>query len=242
MIYIYFKEIHAFFSSLLGYVSILIFLLIIGFFLFLVPNTNILDDGYANLDKFFALAPWVIMFLIPAITMRSFSEEIKSGTIEILLTLPIKANQLILGKFLASFTLVFLSILPTLLYVFTISSLSVIKGNIDIGGIIGSYIGLLFLNAAFTAIGIFCSALTSNPVLAFLYALIGNFLLFSSFDIISQFPIFENGFDYIISHLGLQFHYKSISRGLIDTKDIIYFASIVLLFLSATHILLEKRK
>lgn len=242
MIQIYFKEIHAFFSSLLGYVSILIFLLIIGIFLFLVPNTNILDDGYANLDKFFALAPWVIMFLIPAITMRSFSEEIKSGTIEILLTLPIKSNQLILGKFLAAFTLVFLSILPTLLYVFTINSLSVVKGNIDIGGIIGSYIGLLFLNAAFTAIGIFCSALTSNPVLAFLYALIGNFLLYSSFDIISQFPIFENGFDYIISHLGLQFHYKSISRGLIDTKDLIYFTSIVLLFLSATHILLEKRK
>lgn len=242
MIHIYSKEIHAFFSSLLGYVSILIFLLIIGFFLFLVPNTNILDDGYANLDKFFALAPWVIMFLIPAITMRTFSEEIKSGTIEILLTLPIKSNQLILGKFFAAFTLVFLSILPTLLYVFTINSLSVVKGNIDIGGIIGSYIGLLFLNAAFTAIGIFCSALTSNPVLAFLYALIGNFLLFSSFDIISQFPIFENGFDYIISHLGLQFHYKSISRGLIDTKDLIYFASIVLLFLSATHVLIEKRK
>lgn len=239
---IYKKEINAFFSSLVGYIAILLFLILVGFFLWVIPESNLLEEGYATLDKFFTLAPWVLMFLIPALTMRSFSDEFKSGTIEVLSTLPLSESSIILGKFLASFTLVLFSLLPTLLYIYTISRLSVIPGNIDTGGIMGSYIGLSFLNAAFTAIGIFCSAVTSNQVIAFLFAIFLNFIVFSGFESLSKIPVFSNGADYIISQLGMQFHYNSISRGLIDSRDIVYFLSLIALFILATKITLERRK
>lgn len=239
---IYIKEIHAFFSSLVGYIAILLFLITIGFFVWVVPDTNILEEGYANLDKFFIMAPWVLMFLIPALTMRSFADEFKSGTIEILSTLPIKESNIVFGKFFASFTLVIISIIPTFLYIYTISTLSINPGNIDTGGIIGSYIGLSFLNAAFTAIGLFCSSLTNNQVVAFLVSVFLNFFLFSAFETISKIPFFENGLDYMISQIGMQFHYNSISRGLIDSRDVVYFVSIIAIFILATKISLQKRK
>lgn len=239
---VYIKELNAFFSSLIGYISILLFILVIGFFLWLDPGSNILTDGYATLDKFFIMTPWVIMFLIPALTMRSFADEFKSGTIEILSTLPISEYNIVVGKFLASFSLVLISLIPSVLYIFTISQLSVIKGNIDSGGIIGSYIGLLFLNAAFTAVGLFCSSLTTNQVIAFLIAVFVNFILFTGFESLSQISAFNNGLDYIISQIGMQFHYNSISRGALDSRDIIYFLSIVILFILATKLSIEKRK
>ena len=194
------------------------------------------------MDKFFIMAPWVLLFLIPAITMRSFSDEFKSGTIEIISTLPITEIQLIGGKFLASFVLVLVSIAPTLIYLVTIGSLSIIENNLDSGGIIGSYIGLIFLAGAFTAVGLFCSSLTNNQIIAFLVAVFLNFILFSGFETISRIPVFSNGIDFIISQFGMQFHYDSISRGVLDTRDLIYFSSIIFLFLLATKLMLDKRK
>jgi ABC-2 type transport system permease protein len=236
------KELNSFFSSLVGYIAIIVFLLVCGFFMWVVPDNNMLDYGYATMDKFFAFAPWVLMFLLPALTMRSFSDEYKSGTIEILSTIPLTENQIILGKFFASFVLVLFSVLPTLLYVFTISHLSIIKDNLDSGGILGSYLGLLFLSAAFTAIGIFCSSMTANQVIAFLIAIFANFILFVGFETISKMPFMENGLDYIISQIGMQFHYTSISRGLLDSRDIIYFLSVVIVFIVATKLSLQRRK
>lgn len=236
------KELNSFFSSLVGYIAIIVFLLVCGFFMWIIPNNNMLDYGYATMDKFFAFAPWVMMFLLPALTMRSFSDEYKSGTIEVLSTLPLTERQLILGKFFASLVLVAFSILPTLFYVFTISHLSIIKGNLDSGGILGSYVGLFFLSAAFTAVGIFCSSLTANQVIAFLLAIFANFILYAGFETLSKMPFLENGPDYIISQIGMQFHYNSISRGLLDSRDIIYFLSVVFAFIMATRLSLQKRK
>ena len=242
MLSIFRKELNSFFSSLVGYVAIIVFLIVCGFFMWVVPNSNMLDYGYATMDKFFAFAPWVLMFLLPALTMRSFSDEYKSGTIEILSTIPLTENQIILGKFFASFALVVFSVFPTLLYVYTISHLSIIKDNLDTGGIIGSYIGLLFLSAAYTAVGIFCSSITSNQVIGFLAAIFANFILYAGFETISQMPFVGNGVDYILSQIGMQFHYTSISRGLLDSRDIVYFLSVVAIFIVATKLSLQKRK
>ncbi len=239
---VYLKEIHSFFSSLIGYIAILLFIIVVGFFLWVTPDSNILEEGYATLDKFFILAPWVLMFLIPALTMRSFSDEFKSGTIEILSTLPLTESNIIFGKFFASFTLVLVSLFPTLLYVFTISKLAIPQGNIDTGGIIGSYIGLSFLNGAFTAIGLFCSSVTNNQVIAFLFSVFLNFVIFSGFQTLSKIPFLTNGIDYIVSQIGMQFHYDSISRGALDSRDIVYFISLIAIFILATKISLQKRK
>lgn len=241
MISIFRKELHTFFSSLVGYIAIIVFLVVCGFFLWLIPENNMLDYGYANMDKFFDLAPWVLLFLIPAITMRSFADEFKSGTIEILSTLPLKEYQLIGGKFLSSFVLVLFSILPTLVYIFTLASLSIISNNLDTGGMIGSYIGLIFLAGAFTAVGLFCSSFTNNQIIAFLAAVFLNFILYGGFETMSRLPVLANGADYIVSQIGMQFHYNSISRGVIDTRDLIYFISIIVIFLLATQLMLQKR-
>lgn len=236
------KELGAFFSSIVGYTAIIVFLLIMGFFMWVSPDSNMLDYGFANMDRFFNLAPWVLLFLIPAITMRSFADEYKSGTIELLFTLPLKEKQIILGKFFACFTIVVIAIIPTLLYVFTIASLSTIPNNLDTGGIIGSYIGLLFLCAAFTSIGLFASTLSNNQIIAFIVAVLLNFILYVGFDTISHFKLFENGLDYILTQVGMQFHYTSISRGLIDTRDLIYFVSVSALFILSAKLSLNKRK
>ncbi len=238
---IFIKEINSFFSSIVGYVAIIVFLLACGFILWVVPQTSILDYGYATLDKYFELAPWLLLFLIPAVTMRAFPDEFRSGTIEWLSTKPLSSLQIILGKYLAVLVLVVFALLPTLVYVVTISSLSAIPNNLDTGGIIGSYIGLGFLAAAFASIGLFCSSLTSNQIVGFLVSLFGCYLLYTGFDALSSIPAFYGGLDYYLSMVGLSFHYSSISRGIIDTRDVVYFLSVIVLFLSMTEYSLKRR-
>lgn len=227
------KELRQFFSSLTGYLAIIIFLLLSGLFLFVFPDTNLFDYGYATLDGFFELAPWILLLLIPAITMRSFADEFKAGTYEILVTRPLSKWQIIGGKYLASFIIVVIALLPTLLYVFTIKSLS--TGGIDGGGIAGAYIGLVFLAAAFTAIGICCSSFTNNAVVAFLSSAFVCFILYNGFTAISSIPSLQGGWDYFIAMIGIDFHYRSLSRGAIDSRDMIYFLSIIVLFLFITR-------
>ncbi|HTN05334.1 gliding motility-associated ABC transporter permease subunit GldF [Agriterribacter sp.] len=227
------KEIRQFFSSLTGYLAIIIFLLLSGLFLFVFPDTNLFDYGYATLDTFFELAPWILLLLIPAITMRSFADEFKAGTYEILVTRPLSKWQIIGGKYLASLIIIGIALLPTFTYVFTIKSLS--TGGVDTGGIAGAYIGLLFLSAAFTAIGICCSSFTNNAVVAFLSSAFTCFLLYNGFTAISGIPSLQGGWDYFIEMAGINFHYRSLSRGAVDSRDMIYFLSIIVLFLFITR-------
>lgn len=234
------KEFRQFFSSLTGYIAIVVFLLLNGLFLFVFPDSNILDFGYATLDKFFELAPWILLLLIPAITMRSFADEFKSGTFEILQTKPLSRWQVVTGKYFGSLLVVIIAIIPTILYVVSVQSLSS-QGGIDMGGTIGSYIGLLFLVAVFVAIGICCSSFTHNAVVAFIAAAFGCFILYSGFNAISRVPALQSGADYYVEMLGIDFHYRSVSRGVVDTRDIIYFLSVTGFFLVFTNRNLLKR-
>jgi ABC-2 type transport system permease protein len=233
------KELRQFFSSLTGYIAIIVFLLVNGLMLFVFEN-NILDFGYATLDRFFELAPWVLLLLIPAITMRSLSDEFKTGTFELLQTRPLTRWQIVTGKYLGSLIVVLIALLPTIVYFFSIQQLSSNEG-IDAGATIGSYIGLFFLAAVFTAIGICSSSFTTNSVVAFIISLIGCALLYYGFDAISKLPALSNGPDYYVAMAGIDFHYQSISRGVIDTRDIIYFLSVIFLFLMITNRNLLKR-
>jgi ABC-2 type transport system permease protein len=227
------KELRQSFSNLTGYIAIIVFLLLNGLLLFVFPDTDVLAFGYATLDKYFELAPWILLLLIPAITMRSLAEEFRMGTFEVLQTIPLSRTQLVLGKYLASLLVVLIALAPTLLYFLSIQRLSG-QGGIDIGATIGSYIGLVFLCGVFTAIGILCSSWTSNAVVAFIMAAFACFLLYSGFNAISQLSAFAAGADYYIEMLGIDFHYRSISRGVIDSRDLLYFLSIILLFLHLT--------
>jgi ABC-2 type transport system permease protein len=233
------KELRQFFSSLTGYIAIIVFLLANGLVLFVFEN-NVFDFGYATLDRFFQLAPWILLLLIPAITMRSFSDEFKAGTYEILQTRPLSRWQIIWGKYLGCLTVVVIALLPTVVYFFSIQQLSSNEG-IDTGATIGSYIGLFFLAAVFTAIGICTSSFTNNAVVAFIVSLIACALLYYGFSAISRMPGLAGGSDYYIEMIGIDFHYGSISRGAIDTRDIIYFLSIIFLFLTITNRNLLKR-
>jgi ABC-2 type transport system permease protein len=228
------KELHQFFSSLTGYITIVLFLLVNSLYLFVLKDSNIFDFGYATLDKYFELAPWIFIFLIPALSMRSFSEEFKTGTFEILRTRPLTIRQIILGKYFAVLVVILVALLPTLLYVLTIYSLSA-TANIDVGGITGSYIGLIFLAAVFAAICTWCSALTSNAMIAFLVGSFGCLMVYFGFNALSKLPVFTGNADYYIEMLGIDFHYRSISRGIIDTRDVVYFLSIIFLFLFVTQ-------
>jgi ABC-2 type transport system permease protein len=227
------KELRQFFSNLTGYIAIIVFLLLNGLMLFVFPDTDILAFGYATLDKFFELAPWILLLLIPAITMRSFSEEFRMGTYETLQTRPLTRGKLIAGKYLACLIVVLIALLPTLTYYFCIQSLSG-QGGIDTGATTGSYLGLMLLAAAFTAIGIWCSSFTTNAVVAFIVAAFACFVLYSGFGAISALPVFSAGLDYYIAMLGIDFHYRSISRGVIDVRDVLYVCSVVFLFLWLT--------
>ena len=233
------KELRQFFSSLTGYIAIIVFLLVNGLMLFVFEG-NILDFGYATLDRFFELAPFVLLLLIPAITMRSFSEEFKTGTWELLRTLPLGRGQIIAGKYLGCLVVVLIALLPTIVYIFSIQALASGEG-LDMGATIGSYVGLFFLAAVFTAIGIWCSSLTSNSVVAFIAALIACALLYYGFSAISRLPALSGGADYYVEMLGIDFHYRSISRGLILGRDIIYFLSLITLFFILTARNLERR-
>lgn len=233
------KELRQFFSSLTGYIAIIVFLLVNGLMLFVFEN-NILDFGYATLDRFFQLAPWILLLLIPAITMRSFADEFKTGTFELLQTRPLSRWQIVVGKYGGSLIVVVIALIPTIIYFFSIQALSSNEG-IDAGATVGSYIGLFFLAAIFTSIGICSSSFTSNSVAAFIISLIACALLYYGFNAISRLPGLEGGADYYVEMTGIDFHYRSISRGLIDTRDIIYFLSVILLFLTITSRNLLKR-
>ncbi len=234
------KEFRQFFSSLTGYIAIVVFLLLNGLFLFVFPDTNILDFGYATLDKFFELAPWILLLLIPAITMRSFADEFKGGTFEILQTKPLSRWQVVGGKYFGSLLVVLIALLPTLIYIFTILQLSE-TGSIDSGAIFGSYIGLIFLVAVFIAIGICCSSFTNNAVVAFIVSAFMCFILYSGFNAISHIPALQAGADYYVEMAGIDFHYRSVSRGVVDSRDIIYFLSVIGFFLVFTGRNLLKR-
>jgi len=234
------KEWQQFFSSLTGYIALVVFLLLNGLFLFVFPDTSILDFGYASLGSFFNLAPWILLFLVPTITMRSLADEYKAGTFELLRTMPLTPSQIVWGKFYGALFIVVTALLPTIIYAVSVQALSV-TGGIDIGGTIGSYIGLLFLGAVFTAIGICTSSYTNNTVVAFIAGAFLCFLLYNGFDAISKLTVFKAGLDYYIEMLGINFHYRSISRGVIDSRDIIYFIGMIVLFLFITQRNLNKR-
>lgn len=238
---IFIKEINSFFASPIGYLVVGIFLIINGLFLFVFKGEfNILDNGFADLSAFFVLAPWVFLFLVPAVTMRSFSEERKQGTIEVLLTKPISSFQLVFGKFLGSFTLIFIALLPTLLYVFTIWQLGNPTGNLDLAATTGSYIGLLFLAATFTAIGVFASTLSQNQIVAFIITVLLCFIMLYGFDGLADLNVLNNTFK--IETLGLNYHFNSVSRGVIDTRNLIYFVSVTTVFLVFTKLNLNQIK
>ncbi len=242
MLSIFRKEINAFFSSLVGYIVVGIFLVAMGLWLWVFPASSILESGYATLDMLFSMAPMIFLFLIPAITMRSFAEEKQSGTIELLVTRPLSDWQIVGGKFLACLALVGFALLPTLLYYITVYQLGSPKGNLDSGGIAGSYIGLLFLAGAFVAIGIFASALTNNQIVAFVLATFLSFFVYLAFDALSRLPVFFGKTDDIVQAIGIQYHYESMSRGVLDTRDIVYFFSVIAVFMAATVLTLGKRR
>lgn len=219
------KELRQFFSSLTGYSAIVIFLLANGLVLFLFRN-NLLDAGYATLAPFFALAPWILLLLIPAITMRAFSDEYRSGTFELLRTLPLSSAAITGGKFLGAFLVALAALVPTFMYYFTINHLAATSG-IDAGAAAGSYLGLALLAAVFTAIGVCVSSFFNNAVLFFLITVLVCVVLYYGFSAVSALPFFNGGADYYVAMLGIDFHYQSISRGVIDSRDIIYFASLL---------------
>lgn len=234
------KELHTFFSGLSGYITILLFLVVSAVYLFLLRDSNIFDFGYATLSSFFELAPWLFIFLIPAISMRTFSDEYRSGNFETLKTRPLTPLNIVLGKFFAINLVIIIALLPTLLYVVTISSLAS-EGGIDSGGIAGAYIGLVFLAAVFAAISMWCSSLTSNAVIAFLISAFACMVLYFGFGALSNLPVFQGNGDYYIQMAGIDFHYQSISRGVVDTRDLVYFLSIIFLFLFAAKQNIQNR-
>lgn len=242
MLALFRKEINSFFSALTGYVVIGIFLLANSLFIWVFPGgLNVLDSGYASLDTLFFIAPWVFLFLIPAITMRMFSEERRTGTIELLFTKPLSDIEVILAKYLAGLVLVIFSLLPTLIYFISVFILGSPIGNIDVGGFWGSFIGLFFLAGIYVAIGIFTSSFTDNQIISFLFAILLSFILFTGFDSISSLPLFEP-INQFVATIGINEHYKSMSRGVIDSRDIVYFIGIITVFLYSTKFILQSRK
>lgn len=226
------REIKSFFGSPVGYLVIAIFLLLNGLFLWVFEGDyNILNSGFADLAPFFTIAPWILIFLIPAVTMRSFSDEKKQGTIELLFTKPLTIGQIVTGKFFGALSLIVLALLPTLIYVAVVYNLGSPEGNIDMGSTIGSYFGLLFLVAGYTAIGIFTSTLSENQIVAFILSVFLCFVFYYAFEGLAN---YAGSFSNIVAALGMDYHFKSIGRGVIDSRDIIYFITITLLFLSLT--------
>lgn len=239
---LFLKEFRTFFSSITGYLVIAIFLIFNGLFLWVLPGEfNILDNGYATLGPMFYFAPWIFLFLIPAITMRMFSDEKNSGTLELLFTKPISDFKIILAKYLASLSLVLFALLPTLVYYFTVYYLSYPVGNIDVGGFWGSFIGLFLLSASYVTIGIFASTLTKNQIVSFIISLALSYVIYIGFDSIGFLELFK-GIENSIVNLGIAEHYRSMSRGVIDSRDVLYFLSLIFLFLALTKLKLESRK
>jgi ABC-2 type transport system permease protein len=235
------RELFSLLNSLMAYITIGVFLLVSGLLLWFFPDTSILEYGYAELNGFFSLSPFLFMFLVPAITMRSFAEERREGTYVLLASRPLTDWQIILAKYLACLTLVLFALIPTLLYYYSIVQLGMPKGNIDEGAVAGSYIGLILLGAAFAAIGIFASSLTKNQVIAFAIAVFLSFIAYSGFDALGK--IFAFGFmEDVFVWLSVNAHFQSMSRGVLDTRDLAYFITFMLLFLGLTKLVIGGRK
>ncbi len=240
MIQILSKEFNSFLNSLIAYVVIGVFLTSMGLLMWVFPETSVLEYGYADMDTLFSLGPYVFIFLIPAITMRSFAEEKKSGTMELLLTKPLTDWDIILGKFLACFLLVLFALLPTLMYYFTIHSLGNPSGNIDTPGVIGSYIGLALLGGVFCAVGMVASSITSNQIVAFILAAFLCFILFTGFESIATLNLWSAN-ALLIKQLGVLYHYEALSKGLIDSRNVIYFVSVGTFMLVISKTVLSAR-
>jgi ABC-2 type transport system permease protein len=241
MFAIYKKEIVGFFSSLAGYIVIAVYLLINSLFMWIFPGEwNIFDSGYAGLDTLFMLSPWIFLFLVPAVTMKMFAEEKRLGTIELIFSRPVTERGIIWGKYLAAVTLALLALLPGIIYYISVYNLGDVPGNIDKGGTMGSYIGLFFLAAVYASAGIFASSLTDNQIIAFIFAVMLCFLMFMGFDLAAYLPVLKNIDEFIIG-LGINEHYKSVRRGVIDINDIVYFLAVIAIFNEATRLVLLSR-
>ncbi|HPX04629.1 MAG TPA: gliding motility-associated ABC transporter permease subunit GldF [Tenuifilaceae bacterium] len=236
------KEINSFFSTLTGYIAAIVFLLVNGLIMWVFPGElNVLDSGYSTIDTLFIIAPWVFLFLVPAVTMKTFAEEKRTGTIELLLTRPISDTQLVLGKYFASVVLVLIILIPSLIFFYSVSQLGSPKGNIDFGATWGSFIGLFLLASVYAAVGIFVSSLTDNQIVSFILSMAIAFFLYSGFQAIANIaPL--SGKAISIVNMGIEAHYKSISRGVIDTRDVAYFIGVSALFLIGTKAKLQSRK
>ena len=241
MLQIFNKEINSYLNSLIAYVVVAVFLTGMGLLMWLFPETSVLDYGFAEMTTLFSLGPYVFLFLIPAITMRSFAEEKKAGTMELLLTQPVTDWQLIIGKFLAAWAVVLFALLPTLIYYASVYRLGSPVGNLDSAGIFGSYIGLLLLGGVFTSIGIFASSLTENQVIAFILAVFLCFILFTGFSSLAGLGG-DGPVGYYVAQLGILYHYEAMSRGLIDSRNLVYFVTVIGLMLLLTQVVLNSRK
>ncbi len=239
---LFLKEIKGFFSSVIGYLVIAVFLLIVSLFMWVFPtNFNIFQVGAANIDTLFIISPWVFLFLVPAITMNMFADELRTGNMELLLTRPISEFKIVMAKYLAAVVLVLIAILPTLLFLFSINTLADPVGNVDYGAIFGSYIGLFFLGAAYASIGVFASSLSKNVIVSFLLGILFCFVFYLGFDLLSDLISLGTISDFI-KLFGLNDHYSSISRGVIDSRDVVYFLSIITVFVFFSKLRLESRK
>jgi ABC-2 type transport system permease protein len=242
MFAIFRKEISGFFSSLTGYIVIIVFLVINSLFMWVFPGEwNILDSGYAGLDTLFFLSPWIFLFLVPSVTMKMISEEKRLGTLELIYSKPVTERSIVYGKYFASVALVLLALIPGLIYYFSVYMLGESPGNLDKGGTAGAFIGLFFLAAVYASAGLFASSLTDNQVVAFIIAVLISFFLFMGFDSFAYLPGLRNIDEFVI-RLGINEHYKSISRGVIDLRDIIYFIAVPVAFNEATRLVLLSRK
>lgn len=238
---VFIKEINGFLNSFVAYITIGVFLTGIGLLMWVFPETSVLNYGFADLETLFSFGPYVFLFLIPAITMRMFAEEKNSGTLELLMTKPLTEFQIIMGKFLAGFTLILFSLIPTVLYYFSIYQLGNPPGNIDTAGVIGSYIGLILLGGVFTSIGILASSLTSNQVVSFIFAIFLSFIFYYGFQSLASINIWGE-YASIIEQFGILYHYNFLSKGLIDVGNVIYFISIALIMILLTKMVLSSRR
>ena len=241
MLTIFIKELRSFLSSLIAYIVIIVFLTGIGLFMWVFPSTNVLDYGYADMESLFSLAPYVFMFLIPAITMRTFAEEKKTGTMELLFTRPLRDWDILLGKYFSSLVLVILALVPTVVYYFSVYQLGQQVGNIDTPGTMGSYFGLILLGAVFTSIGLLASVITESQIVSFIVALFLCFVFYEGFGYLANIRD-TSDFSYYIVQFGISYHYETIRKGLIDSRNLVYFVSVIVSMLLTTKLILGSRK
>ena len=235
------KEFNGFLNSLIAYIVITVFLVATGMFMWVFPESSVLTYGFADMQTLFSMAPWLFLFLIPAITMRTFAEEKREGTIELLLTKPITDLQLILGKYFAALLLVLFALLPSLLYYYTVYVLGNPAGNVDSAAVVGSYLGLIFLSGVFCAIGVFASSISSNQIISFIVALFMCYIIYTGFDLVASIPALAT-YSYAIGQLGISYHYDAISKGLIDSRDVLYFLTVIAIMILSTKLVLSSRK